>query len=354
MLPPARQVCMTNRIEQETSGTSSVGSRAVQTAEILLMLATVPLIDFSGFLSFRLADLQPSPLWVPVVLAGALYGRGPGLLTALFASAISIGMVWTEVGNYVDVYAFIIDNAVSPILWLLAALVLGNIRERHRDALIRAEADSAQRTIEAQTLAQRVQLLGREVGVLEHRIASSGASAAGATLQTLERLLDLPLEHTLEAFSQALNRLIGAQGIDIYLPDKHRWVSGATLADVNGALLYADDLTASVCRKVVTSGRVLSCFREADAKTLQGRAAMATAFEALGGRFKVVVLLREVDPACLTPAGEAALSLTSFILGSRAVQERLPALEKSRSARARVIAALRPRLRIVNGEQADG
>jgi len=204
-----------------------------------------------------------------------------------------------------------------------------------------------QRTIEAQALAQRCQVLRREVALLEHRIAASGASAAGATMLALDWLREAPLSRSLENYQQVLHKLIGAKGVSVYFPVREHWISAtgeASAVDGNGDS-YADEVTAEICREVAAAGRVLSCLRDADAKLLRGRAAMAISIAR--NRFTGVVLIREVDPACLTTAGESALSMASFIIASRIVLERARTVEHS-SARDGRGNQRRPRLRLVN------
>lgn len=322
-------------------------------AEIALLLLAIPAVDYTGLLAIRLMDLQPHPFWLPILLATALYGRSVGLITVALATAVDGYFGWTGLVDHPDFYAYIVDNSRDPLLWLLAVSILGRIRERQIERLRDTELIKEQRTSEAQALGQRCQTLGREVAALEHRIASSGASAAGATLQTLDRLIEFPLEQTFDAFAQALNRLIGAQGVSVYLPEEGHWFPiFNSAAPVDGEFHErADRSLCQLCEKIVAAGRVVSCFRESDAKVLAGKAAMAASFRSMSGQFLGVVFIRDVDPACLTPAGEAALSLSSFILGSRAVQDTQLAIGPGQSARELANFVLKPKLRVVNGDQ---
>ena len=316
--------------------------------EIVLILGAIAGIDALGLLPVRLANIQPHPFWIPILLSAALYGRLLGVVTVALATVLDASLNWPSLASQTDLYSYLVEVSQNPILWLLAVSVLGGIREKHLQHFRDSEAVKQQRTAEAQTLAQRCQVLGREVALLEHRIAASGASAAGATLQTLDRLLELPLPRAFDGFAQALQRLVGAKGVSVYLPYQGHWVSvtGAASADGDNSDGHADEAAANICRQVASAGRVLSCFRQADASILGARAAMATAFVASDSQFVCVVLVREVDPACLTPAGEAALSLTSFIFGSRAVLDGTHELESLAVKQLRYTQS--PKLRIVN------
>jgi hypothetical protein len=303
--------------------------------------------DVTGLLPVPLTDIAPNPLWIPVVLSAVLYGRLLGVLTVGLVTLAQGFIDWRALVNYPDLYAYLVDHSKEPLLWLLTASLLGGIRDkqfrRHRET----EAVMEQRTVEAQALAHRCQVLRREVALLEHRIAASGASAAGATMLALDWLRDAPLSRSLENFEQVLQKLIGAKGVSVYFPVRDHWIAASGEAsDVDGnGYSYADEITAEICREAAAVDRVLSCVRDGDGKLLKGRAAMATSIAR--NRFTGVVLVREVDPACLTSAGESALSLASFILASRTVLERARTVEHSLAREARR-GQRRPRLQLVN------
>ena len=316
-------------------------------AEIMTFLVAMVVVDYFDVLPVRLLEIAPHPFWIPVILGASFYGRAVGYTMAIAASIFDAALGWPNFTSSVDVYDYLTTNAVNPALWLSAAAVLGRFREKHLDRLRDVEQASEKKAAEALTLAQRCQALGREVNSLEHRIAVTGASAASATLQVLDRALVGPAEDAYHAVSDALHRLIGATGMDLYLPNESGWF--ILSSDESAVSLAADASTRQLCDSVVSSDRILSCARVPDCEILAGHAALASPIRANDGKLLAVVLIREVDPACLTNAGEAALSVANFILGARYLQPELLAIESGYAEALRLPPKAKPRLRVVNG-----
>ena len=309
------------------------------TLETTALLFAMAFVDYAHWLPFRLTQLQPHPFWIPVVLAASCYGRPAGYFVAICATVLD----WSQFADHPDFYDFLVASSKNAILWLAAAAVLGRFRERQVERRREAEEARDQRTEEARILADRCRALARETADLERRIASSGASGAGSVLEVFQKVLRLPGALTIDGYKQALYLLIGARQIRVYVPDGPDWVA---LPGSEEIAIKA--VPGVVCNAVASSANVLSCLRPADAELLNGYGAMAACVRGKDGRSVGVVFIGEVDPACITSAGEAAISLGSFILGSRYLETELPVLEDSRAQQPKV------QLKVVNGEGARG
>src|SRR3546814_16887095 len=86
--------------------------------EIALFLAGALLLDRYVFAGDRFASVQPHPFWIIILLMAAQYGTGESLLAAVASTAALL------IGNITDqpldqgTYAYILDLARNPILWL--------------------------------------------------------------------------------------------------------------------------------------------------------------------------------------------------------------------------------------------
>lgn len=289
--------------------------------DIGLIFAGLVLLDLAPFIPFDLFATNPNPLWIPVVLAAVRYGRLAGLVVAGAATILDMVMGWSPLLAHADLYAYLAVNLAEPVLWIFAVLVLGGIRERQNERLHTALVAREEREAEARSLAEHCRELSREVGQLEHRVATSAAAAAESVLFVLEQLRLSGPERAWDKFSQTISRLIGADGIEIYLLDVDGWMMFEPGA-LHGAHIQrpADEATARICRNVAAANRVISCADENDAELLQNRAAMAAPLTGPGGRLLGVVVLREVDAQCLTDAGEAALALCASLLTGNAIE----------------------------------
>lgn len=308
--------------------------------EASLLLGVLALADHSGWFPVRLSEIQPHPFWVPVLLAASCYGRAAGFFVAGCAIVLDGFLNWSSFANHSDFYDFLTTNSANAVLWLLAAAVLGRFRERQVERYSQVELELGQRTEEARTLAERCRALARATSDLERRVAASGASAAGSVLELFHNVMQLSGPRSLDGYKKSLNLLVGAENIDVYVHGEIGWTRLSGQDDAG-----APDIPPEVCEAVAASEGVLTCLRQADAEVLGGHAAMASAIRGEDGRLLGVAFIGELDPGCMTGAGDAAFMLSNFILANRYLEPHLPLLE--RPAQQPVV-----QLKIVNGESA--
>jgi hypothetical protein len=274
-----------------------------------------------------------------VLLAACCYGRSAGFVVALGATALDGLLNWTALSEHVDFYDFLIANSWNAVLWLAAAAVFGRIQERQFERRREAEEARDQRTEEARTLAERCRALARATTDLERRIAASGASAAGSILEVFQKVARLSGPRSLDAYRKSLNLLIGAERVDIYVPSEEGWAR-LPGPDEPGSRPVPNEL----CDIVASSDGVLSALRSSDAKLLDGNAAMAACVRDKDGKPLGVAFIGEIDPSCMTAAGEAALSLSNFILANRYLEPEFPLLDDRFAQHPKI------QLKVVNGE----
>lgn len=301
------------------------GRKFVGVAETAVLLAVMGLADLSGIFPTRVTEIQPHPFWLPVILAASIYGRSAGYVIAVAAAMTDVALNWPDLARHADFYDFLIANSTNAIMWLGAATVLGSFRESHLERLREIQDAHDRRASEAQILSERCRSLIREVGKLENRIAASGGSAVGRTLDLFERLLKLPQQQAFEGYRHALQLLIGAEGVEFLVPTEEGW-AGALLENLDDRNEALDHATSRICGIVGAGDRVYSCVRDLDREVLAGRAALAAPIRSGDGELYGIVLVREADPACLSRAGEVAITLGNFILGARHFEFELPAL----------------------------
>lgn len=299
--------------------------RSAGLAEASAVLAVIALTDAAAIFPVKLTQLQPHPFWIPVLLAACIHGRAVGYVVVFAAVLADLALNWPEMAKYSDFYDFLTASSVNAAMWLAAALVFGSIREAHLKRLAETEQLGTQRASEAKILAERCSLLIREVSSLENEIAAAGAPAAGKVLNLFEHLLKLPAEKVLASYAQALNQLIGAEGIVFHELADSRWCQAypkASHPESDGL----EDEAVRICKAVGAGDRVYNCVRDLDLKVLNGHAALAAPIRASDGELMGVVTIREADAGCLIRAGESALLLGNFILGARLQKPGLPAL----------------------------
>ena len=120
-----------------TSGTGAapgarlLGLRRSAWLEIALFIAAALLLDQFVFSGARFWDVAPHPFWILIVLVSAQYGTNEGLVATLVASAVLLAGNLPVQHIDQDLYAYIFEISWRPMMWLVAAVVVGEISSRH-------------------------------------------------------------------------------------------------------------------------------------------------------------------------------------------------------------------------------
>lgn len=115
----------------------------LQCAEMAAIFATLLAIDNLLLHGDAFSRLNPNPYWLPVLVMAITYGTGMGLIAGTVASAIWLSWPHTWPDAFSDHLEAQLRLSVMPMLWMVAALVLGEVtasriarlashEERHR------------------------------------------------------------------------------------------------------------------------------------------------------------------------------------------------------------------------------
>ena len=173
------------------------GLRRSAWIEITLFISVALLLDLSVFLGARYWDVAPHPFWILVVLISAQYGTSEGLVAATAVSAALLaGNLPTHTINQ-DLYTYAFEIARRPMMWLVTAVIVGELRNRHvreRDNLvgeIRKATESENRIALAYTTtrAAKEKLVGQVAGQLRTVLSTLRAVKAIEKLKPGEVLI---------------------------------------------------------------------------------------------------------------------------------------------------------------------
>ena len=204
--------------------------------EIIVFIVLPATLDYFVPSFPSLSDLQPHPFWLPVLLLSLQYGTVSGLLAAgcaIVAGSI-LGLPEQDIGE--NHFTYLLRVWSQPVLWLGAAIILGQFRMRQierKQELARKVAElSMQRTAIADyaaNLRERCERLEREiVGRREHArsdllvlLSDLNTGHGEAAARALSACLDL-------AFGpcQASVSLRAAEELRVIV--RHRWTADAT------------------------------------------------------------------------------------------------------------------------------
>jgi len=138
----------------------------------------------------RYLDICPHPFWIIVLLINVRYGTWDGLLTTLFCTVfLYFGNLPPQTNNE-TIFEYQYRLAITPVLWLIASLVLGGIRSAldkdYEDT--KRELQTTRKQLD--TITKSYQNLKNIKENLETRVASQLKTAASAytSFKTLESL----------------------------------------------------------------------------------------------------------------------------------------------------------------------
>lgn len=98
-------------------------------AEIVVLFGGLLALDWLQP-ALELLEFRPHPFWLPVLLVSLQYGTVGGLLTAAVAIALTVGAGFPEQNPAQTYFAYLIKIWLEPILWISAAVLIGQFRMR--------------------------------------------------------------------------------------------------------------------------------------------------------------------------------------------------------------------------------
>lgn len=219
----------------------------------------------------RFAGVQPHPFWIAVVLASVQYGTPAGLVAVLTACAALLVGHLPDQALTEDRFAYLLHVSGLPLMWLAAALVIGEIRSRQLRSTARIGERCARLKAERNTLAAGYRQVKRAKMELELRIAGQTRTAA-AICETMAGGGGVALDHAHEI----VRSVLAPRKFSFYLLDtdglrgvsNEGWAEGEPLAGVF-------DRASGIFRAVVEDGRVLCVARPDDEAILGGQGLLA-------------------------------------------------------------------------------
>ena len=138
--------------EQEHGPTKILGVRRSALLEIALFFVVAILLDRFVFDADSFWYVTPHPFWIIVLLVTVQYGTAEGVLAALAATVVLLAGYMPEQTLNQNLYDYLFGMVRRPLMWFVAAVLLGELRMRHlreKERLSRQleEAREKERTI---------------------------------------------------------------------------------------------------------------------------------------------------------------------------------------------------------------
>lgn len=262
----------TTRMFEKPKRKMLLGIRRSAWLEILLALLALLLLDAMFFDHTRYWTANPHPFWFIVLLVSCKYGTKEGLLSALLSSlALLIGNMPEQLASQ-DSYAYALHVLRLPLLWLISAVIFGELRQMHireRDTLETSLLQSEERE---QHIAQSYEWVKQLKDLLELRMAGQLRSSISAyrAAKDMESLSPTEVMSGLEELvSSTLHPeqfsvyTLGSDGLSVTIT--HGWKEGDHYARSFGT-------TTPIYKTVVGEQRVLCVANNQHERILAGQA----------------------------------------------------------------------------------
>lgn len=275
----------------------------------LVLLAIRATIGFA-----HLASLNPHPLWVPVLLLACQHGTAAGVAAALASTAVHWIAGPAPAASGEDLYDYLYRAWREPMLWLVAAVVLGGFRRQHvqkMEALRRRLVAADERLA---SVGEHAHALRHHCEELERHIACTDDRSIEAGLSVLDEIRRASFEELQSVLPRAVDLLLGAASYSVLTLRDGRLVPEPALSRCaldSSSPARMEQLPSLLVQALErTPGpRVLSIRNADDLEALGGCALLAASVHATpGGRLEGALLVHTIDPMRLTAASECNIS----------------------------------------------
>lgn len=193
-----------------------LGLRRSAWIEMALFFGVLLLVDWLFFGFNRYWGVAPHPFWLVVLLLACQYGTREGLVSAIIAILLYLIGNWPEQSFGQDRFSYVFAVLAQPILWLVTAVLFGELRMRHlrERATLEDELETAREREER--IARAYEQVKEIKSGLELRTATQIRSSIAAH-RALRSMDVLNLSETLRGLEDLTRAVSGAQQFSIYL-----------------------------------------------------------------------------------------------------------------------------------------
>ena len=311
---PSRDLAAATELGHLSQG-SSVLPPLAGIVELVVITGLILTIDMM-LPDVDIADIQPNPFWLPVLLLSLQYGTVSGVLAAATALLVTLLSGLPEAGVGENYFNYAMRVFAQPILWFGAAVLLGQFRMRQIEAkrgltmmVLDLEQQRAALAGYAQGLRSRCDMLERDRAGL--------ADAPGLGLLASLADLDSGSGELAPAFARTIEAAFpGARASVLALVPTGLVTIASTSTGTTPAAPSAD-LAHPLYRALIGEGRLLSVLQPGDEHRLAGTGLAAVPVRDAAGNIIGAVRLEAAEPSALSAGTLPALGIIAAALAPR-------------------------------------
>lgn len=197
---------------------SVIGIRLSAIVETALFLGLAVLLDHLYFSGNRFWALEPHPFWMLVALVSVQYGTNEGVFAAAVSSIVLLSGKLPVQSIDTDFYEHVLHLGARPLLWLVSAVVLGELRNRHA----RREIDLEQQIEESKKREHGIALAYQELKSAHEKLEINVASELRTVVsiyRAAKTLQNLSVNEVMAGAVNLVSVVLGPEKFSLYTVD---------------------------------------------------------------------------------------------------------------------------------------
>lgn len=242
--------------------------------EIFSFFAIVSIGALLSGSSINFFNVCPHPFWIVVILTAAQYGTTEALIAAAIATAIFFLGPIPQQTILQDRFAYFFFLVKTPLMWFVAALILGELRMRHIRKTDLLEKKAMQSEEKEKAMAESYTALKKIKERLEIQIASDRQT----TLEIIKEFKEMEksdLDALLHSAMDMIKTLVAPEKFSVFLLEKDRLKLVASEGWQQGDHFDKEfPVTAQLFQEIITYKRVIQ-MNTSDPKILDKQGVLA-------------------------------------------------------------------------------
>ncbi len=295
--------------------------------ELVIILSMMLLIAAATPIGAHLGSISPNPLWIPVLLLSSQYGTKAGVAAAVASMVVHwLAGAPPQAGGE-DIYEYLYRIWREPMLWPVAAVVLGGFRDRQAQKTEALRSRLVEADAQLRSIGELAEELRAHCEALERQIACAADRSIEAGLAALDEVCKASPETLKLALVGAMEMLVGpASYLVLTLRDGRLAVDG----EISSALGDSrkppriERLPEVLEMELLRGQRLLSIRKSEAVGKLAGVGLIAAPIlTPTGDRLIGALLIQSMDPMRLTEATEHSLCVLCRELSQALSRERV-------------------------------
>lgn len=192
------------------------GFRVSALIEIAIFFVIALLIDYLMGAGTHFSGVAPHPFWIIVLLMSTQYGTNEALLAAILSSLLLLLGDFPAQQEGQDWYTYVYDVSLTPILWIVFAVIIGEIRQRHRNERERLRKELNASLERESKIAESYGIVSKRKENLETQIAGQLNSSVAA-YRAAKAVETLNPSAVMKGIEELITAVLSAKTFSLYL-----------------------------------------------------------------------------------------------------------------------------------------